>query len=71
MHFLHGGRNTVGKNPTTYYHLVDLASTVDGGIGALRREYPGFFKQISRGQTNVVRIRGEGGRFSVELKLTN
>ena len=36
-HFLLGGeRNTVG---TTEYRLVDLAATVDGGIGALRRQY--------------------------------
>ena len=32
------GRNTVGMTPTTDYCLADLAATVDGGTGALRRQ---------------------------------
>ena len=31
--------NAVGKTPTTDYRLVDLAATVDGGTGVLRRQY--------------------------------
>ena len=35
------GRNAVGKTPTTKYRLAGLAATVDGGTGALRRQYSG------------------------------
>ena len=35
------------------------------------KHVPGFFRKISGGQTNVSRIRGEGGGRSLELKYTN
>ena len=31
--------NAAGKTPTTGNCLVDLAATVDGGTGALRKQY--------------------------------
>ena len=31
--------NAVGKTPTTDYHLAYLVATVDGGTGALHRQY--------------------------------